>query len=146
MGFLADFMPFYPKPSARSRRQSTPYDIDRALQVELHGHPDLETRRADSGELVLRVPRQLHPAERLLGRLFGSTAFRQLVLDKYGEYLITEGCKPGVMLGDVAARMADTFDIGLEEAKMGTIQVVRELMRRDFVFLVRPGNDVGNPS
>ena len=139
MGFLADFMPFYPKPGKGLRRAISKDAVERALTVELHANPDLEMRRADNGEMVLRVTRQLHAAERVLGRLLGSTPYRQLVVDTYGEFLITEGCKPGVLLSDVAARMADTFDIGLDAAKMGIVQVVRELMLRDFVFLVRPG-------
>jgi len=140
MGFLADFMPFYPKPAKGTRRTLAKCDVDRALAVELHAHPELEMRRADSGEMVLRVTRQLHAAERVLGRVLGSTPYRQLVVDAYGEFLITEGCKPGILLSDVADRLADTFDIALDDAKMGIIQVVRELMLRDFVFLVRPGD------
>ncbi|MBN2450675.1 MAG: hypothetical protein JXR77_09815, partial [Lentisphaeria bacterium] len=68
MGFLADFLPFYPKSASPRRRKAPRYDVDRALDVEMLPHPTLERRRADTGEVVLRITRQLHPAERLLGR------------------------------------------------------------------------------
>ncbi len=137
MGFLADFMPFYPKPERPRPALPRDVDIGRALNVELHRHPTLETRRADTGELVLRVRRHLHPAERFLGRFVHVNPFRQIVLDQYGEFLLTEGTKPGVRLAQVAEAMAQRFELKLEDARLGILHLVRELMVREFVFLVR---------
>jgi len=143
MGFLADFMPFYPKPERE--RSAVPRDVDiaRALDVELHRHPSLETRRADSGELVLRVRRQLHPAERFLARFVHVNPFRQIVLDQYGEFLLTEGTRPGVRLTQVAETMAERFGMKSEDAQRGILHLVRELMLREFVFLVRHESQSG---
>jgi hypothetical protein len=140
MGFFADFMPFYPKPDRGKPPLPAQVDIDRALDVELHGHPTLETRRADTGELVLRVRRQLHPAERFLARFVTINPYRQVVLDQYGEFLLREGQRPGVRLTEVAEAMAREFKVPLAEARLGIIHLVRDLMLREFVFLVRRGS------
>ncbi|NLF18693.1 MAG: hypothetical protein GX595_15785 [Lentisphaerae bacterium] len=139
MGFLANFMPFYPKPSKPRSGFRRQIDIDRALDVELHRHPTLETRRADSGELVLRVRRELHPMERFLSRFVKVDPFRQIVLDAHGEFLLTAATQPGVRLTQVAEAMAQEFKIDLPDARLGVIHLVRELMVRGFVFLVRHG-------
>lgn len=137
MGFFAEFMPFYPKSAPGKRRKPSKLDIDRALDVELHLNPTVEMRRADTGEMVLRVQRRQHPAERVFARFLGSTRHRQLVLDQYGEFLVTEGVQPGVRLSAVANAMAARFDLPLDTVQLGIIEVVKELMLKEFVFLVR---------
>ena len=136
MGFLSDFIPFYPKPKDATPRRPK-VDIDRALQVELHAHPTLEMHRAANGELVLRVERQLVPIERLFSRYVKINRQRRVVLDKCGEFMLREALKPDVTLADVAVSVTKEFDIELDQAKQGTIQVVKDLMLREFVFLVR---------
>ena len=135
MGFLSDFIPFYPKPKGASRR--TKIDVDKALLVELHGHPALEMHRAANGELVLRVERQLLPIEHFFSRYFNINRHRRVVLDQYGEFMLREALKPDVALADVAVSVAAEFDLDLEQAKQGIIQLVKDLMLREFVFLVR---------
>jgi hypothetical protein len=139
MGLLADLIPFYPKPERPSAGLPRGVDVERALDVEMHTHPSLETHRAANGELVLRVRRQLHPAERFLARFMKVAPCRHVVLDKYGEFLLTEGTRPGVRLAQVADAMAQRFGIPPEEARLGVLRLVRELMLREFVFLVRAG-------
>lgn len=146
MGFFADFMPFYPKEAHRgSLRKLSKADVERALDVEMHANPDLETRRADTGELVLRVRRQLHPAERFFGRMLGVKHHRQMVLDQYGEFLLEEATGAEVRLHQVAEKMATTFDLDIDKARIGIIHMVKELMLRDFVFLVRHDEPPGTP-
>lgn len=137
MGMLTDFIPFFPRRSEKSRQPRPAYDIDRALQVELHGHPTLEQHRAQNGELVLVTYRQMMSGEKLLSRFLKLNLRRRIVLDKHGAFMLTEALKPGVVLAQVAEKMAGEFGIDLEEAKRGVIQIVRDLMLRDFVFLVR---------
>lgn len=139
MGFLADFMPFYPRPERGRGDLPQDLDIASALDVEMHTHPSIETRRADTGELVVRVRRQLHPAEQFLGRFVKLKPYRQVVLDRQGEFLLTEGARPGVRLAEVAAAMARQFELKPEEARLGVIHLVRELMLREVVYLVRKG-------
>jgi hypothetical protein len=139
MGFLADFMPFYPKPDPRRGELPRHLDIESALDVEMHAHPSLEMRHADTGELVVRVRRQLHPAEQFLGRFVKLSPYRQVVLDQQGEFLLTEGTRPGVRLATVADAMARQFELKPEEARLGVIYLVRELMLREVVYLVRKG-------
>jgi|GEM_PF-1683651 len=137
MGLLADLIPFYPKPERPVADMPRGLDVERALDVEMHAHPSVETRRADNGELVLRVRRQLHPAERFLARFVKVEPVRHVVLDSHGEFLWTEGTRPGVRLAQVAAAMASRFGVAPEEARLGILRLVRELMVREFVFLVR---------
>jgi hypothetical protein len=139
MGFLADFMPFYPKPDRGRGELPRNLDIESALDVELHASPSIEMRRADTGELVVRVRRHLHPAEQFLGRFVKVNPYRQVVLDRHGEFLLTEGTRPGVRLAAVAAAMASQFELKPEEARLGIIHLVRELMLREVVYLVRKG-------
>ena len=139
MGFLADFMPFYPKPDRRRGDLPRGLDIESALDVEMHLHPSVETRRADTGELVVRVRRHLHPAEQFLGRFVKLNPYRQVDLDRHGEFLLTEGTRPGVRLAEVAAAMARQFELTSEAARLGVIRLVRELMLREVVYLVRRG-------
>ena len=139
MGFLADFMPFYPKPDRGRGELPCNLDIESALDVEMHAHPSIETRRADTGELVVRVRRHLHPAEQFLGRFVKLNPYRQVVLDQQGEFLLTEGTRPAVRLTAVAAAMAQHFELKPEEARLGVIHLVRELMLREVVYLVRKG-------
>jgi hypothetical protein len=139
MGFLADFMPFYPKPDRGRGELPRDLDIESALDVEMHTHPSIEMRRADSGELVVRVRRQVHPAEKFLGRFFKLNPYRQVVLDRHGEFLLTEGTRPGVRLAAAADAMARQFELKPEEARLGVIHLVRELMLREVVYLVRKG-------
>jgi hypothetical protein len=136
MGFIEELIPFYSKPGKRRRRRPK-YDVERALEVELHENPTCEHHRAANGDLVLMIQRRLHPAEKFLAKFFTLDRRRHIVLDRYGEFLITEGLKPGRKLADVAAMMAAEFDLDPEDAKLGVIQVVKELMLRDFVFVVR---------
>jgi hypothetical protein len=140
MGFLADFMPFYPKPDRGRGELPRNLDIESALDVEMHAHPSIETRRADTGEFVVRVRRHPHPAERLLGRFLKLNPYRQVVLDRQGEFLLTEGTRPGVRLAEVAAALARQFDLKPEQARLGVIHLVRELMLREVVYLVRKGS------
>jgi len=137
MGFLADFMPFYPKPRAKKKRKTPKYDVDRALDVELHAHPTMTQHRAANGDLVLCVQRQEHPIDRFMSRFFSVTKQRRIILDQYGEFLVTRGLKSGQKLSDVAVAMSKEFDIDLEEARAGIIQMVQNLMLREYVFLVR---------
>jgi hypothetical protein len=139
MGLLADLIPFYPKPQRLSAELPRGVDVDRALDVELHLHPSLDRRRAANGELILRVRRQLHPAERFLGRFVKLEPCRHVVLDQYGEFLLIEGTRPGVRLTQVAEAMARRFDLTPEAARLGVLRLVRDLMVREFVFLVRHG-------
>ncbi len=143
MGSWTDLIPFYPKGGPRPEGLPRGVDVERALDVELHAHPSLETRRAENGELILRVRRQLHPAERWLARFVTVRPFRHVVLDRYGEFLLTEGTRPGVRLGQVAEAMAERFGIAPEQARLGVLRLVRELMVREFVFLVRREGSAG---
>lgn len=143
MGFLADLIPFYPKPGRALGELPKALDVERALDVEVHAHPSVEARRADNGELVLRVRRQLHPAERFLARFVKVQPVRHVVLDACGEFLWTEATRPGVRLDAVAAAMATRFGMALDEARLGTLRLVRELMVREFVFLVRQNGGTG---
>ena len=136
MGFIEELIPFYSGPK-KKRRKRPKYDVDRALEVELHENPSCEHHRAANGELVLMIQRQLYPAENFLAKFFKIDRRRHIVLDRYGEFLVTEGVKPGRKLSEVAVRMAEEFDMDIEDAKLGVIQVVKELMLRDFVFVVR---------
>ncbi|MCK5804395.1 MAG: hypothetical protein KAI66_16270 [Lentisphaeria bacterium] len=136
MGFLADFMPFYPRGDGRKRKRPK-YDIERALDVELREHPSVEHHRAQNGELVLMVERPLHSAEQFLSRFFRIDRRRRIVLDEHGEFMLVTAAKPGHKLSHVAALMVKEFDVELEDAKAGIIQLVKELMVRGFVFLVR---------
>ena len=145
MGFLADFMPFYPKPDRGRGELPRDLDIEKALDVELHTHPSIETRRADTGEFVVRVRRQLHPAERFLGRFVKLNPYRQVVLDRLGEFLLTEGTRPGVRLTEVATAMSRQFEMKPEETRLGVIRLVRELMLREIVYLVRKGSAPATP-
>ena len=135
MGFIEEFLPFYDKNTRRRRKPK--YDVDRALDVRLHKHPTLEEHRAANGDLVLVVQRQLHPVEGFIARFLRVDRRRHIVLEKHGSFVFTEGTKPGVRLAQVAQTMAKEFGMDPEDAKMGTIHVVRELMLREFVFLVR---------
>jgi hypothetical protein len=135
MGFIEEFLPFYDK--NKRRRKKPKYDVDRALDVELHEHPTLEKHRAANGDLVLVVERELHPVEGFISRFFKVDRRRHIVLEKHGEFVLTEAAKPGVRLTQVAEAMAKEFDMDPEDAKLGTIHVVKELMLREFVFLVR---------
>lgn len=137
MGFIEELIPFYSGPKKKRRRRRPKYDVERALDVELHENPTCERHRAANGELVLMIQRQLHPAENFLAKFFTIDRRRHIVLDKYGEFLLTEGVKPGRRLSEVATLMAAEFDMDIEDAKMGVIQVVKELMLRNFVFVVR---------
>jgi hypothetical protein len=137
MGFIEELIPFYSKPGGKRRRRRPKYDVERALEVELHENPTCEHHRAANGDLVLMIQRQLHPAENFLSKFFRIDRRRHIVLDKYGEFLITEGLKSGRKLTEVASLMAVAFDMDPDDAKMGVIQVVKELMLRDFVFVVR---------
>ncbi|MBN2452571.1 MAG: hypothetical protein JXR77_19460, partial [Lentisphaeria bacterium] len=65
--------------------------------------------------------------------------YRQLVLDRVGEFVLDAAFEEGVRLVEVASRLAAEFDLPLEDAKLGVVELVRELMLRDFVFLVRKG-------
>ncbi len=140
MGFFADFMPFYPKPRPKRKRKSPKYDVERALDVELHAHPSLTQHRAANGDLVLCVERQLHPAEGFIARFVKVNRLRRIILDKHGEFLIARALEPGRKLSQVAAEMEREFDLEPEEAKMGIIQMVQELMLRGYVFIVREGS------
>ena len=136
MGFLADFIPFYPKsPPAKSKRPA--FDLERALQVEVHAHPTLEQHRADSGELVLVMRRKMFPGEGLVARFVKVDQRRRAVLDEYGEFMLTECLKPGTQLSQVAERLAAQYDVELEQAKRGVIEMIKKLMLREFVFLVK---------
>jgi hypothetical protein len=137
MGFIEELIPFYSKPGRKKPRKKPKYDVEHALDVELHANPTLEKHRAANGDLVLMIERRLHPAERFLARVFKIDRRRHIVLDKYGEFLLEEGTRPGRRLTQVAQQMAAEFDMDLDDAKMGVIQVVKELMLRDFVFIVR---------
>lgn len=122
------------------------FDVDRALEVELRVHPTVKKHRADNGELILMVQRDLHAAEKLLARFVRVNRERRIVLDKYGEFMLNTAVQPGVCLADVAEAMSGEFDIDLEHARMGVIQLVKELMLRGFVFLVQrppPSADAG---
>ena len=136
MGFIEEFLPFYDKNKPR-RRKKPKYDIDRALEVRLCPHPGLEQHRAESGELILVVERQLYPAERFISRFFKVDRRRHIVLEKHGEFILAEGTKPNVKLTQVAQALAKEFNLDLEDAKLGVIHVVKELMLREFVFLIR---------
>ena len=136
MGFFEDFMPFYPK-RLRSQGKRPKFDVERALQVEMHPHPTMEQHRAENGELILVVQRPMFPGEAFLSRFFTLKRMRRVVLDRYGEFLLTEGFKPRTTLAQVARQMADEFDLEPENAKQGVIRMVKSLMLRGFVFLVR---------
>jgi len=136
MGMLSDFIPFFPKSSEGGVRR-TKYDVDQALDVEVYGHPTLEQHVAENGEHVLVIYRQLMPGEKFLSRFVKLTGRRRIVLDEYGAYMLSEALKPGTKLAQVAERMAQEFDLDAEKAKQGVIQIVRDLMLRDFVFLIR---------
>jgi hypothetical protein len=144
MASLADFIPFYPRPERLPPELPRTLDVDRALDVEMHAHPSLEQRRAANGELVLRVRRQRHLAERFLARFVTVEPYRHAALDQYGEFLLTEGTRPGVLLAQVAEGMAQRFGLAPEDARLGTLRLVRELMLREFVFLVRQSATDGN--
>jgi hypothetical protein len=130
MGFLTNFIPFYP-------RKTPKYDLERALRVELHAHPNLERHRAQNGELILVTDRELYGIERLLARWFPINRKRRIVLDRYGEFMLDQCLAPGATLADAAAKLAQEFDLEPEKAKLGVVQLVRDLMLRGFVFLVR---------
>ncbi|OGV66816.1 MAG: hypothetical protein A3K18_30200 [Lentisphaerae bacterium RIFOXYA12_64_32] len=134
MNFLDAFMPFRPKRGAPKR---TSFDVDRALLVELHAHPSIEKHRAANGELILIVKRNLYPAEKFIARFFTVNPQRRIVLDKGGEFMLNEALKPNTRLADVAVKMSKEFNLDLEQAKLGVVQLVKELMLREFVFLVR---------
>lgn len=135
MGFIEEFMPFYDK--GKKRRKKPKYDVDRALDVQLCEHPELEKHRAANGELVLVVPRQPFPGEKFVSRFLKVDRRRHIVLEKHGEYILTEAAKPGMRLTQVAQNLAKEFGLELEDAKLGVIHVVKELMLREFVFLIR---------
>ena len=59
------------------------------------------------------------------------------MLDKGGEFMLNEALKPNTRLADVAVKMSKEFNLDLEQAKLGVVQLVKELMLREFVFLVR---------
>ena len=136
MGFLADFIPFYPKPKD-AKRPRTKFDVEKALQVELHAHPTLEMHQAENGELILRVKRELVPIERFFSRYVKINPYRRVVLDQHGEFMLRQALESEVTLAEVATRVAEKFDIELDQAKQGVIQLVKDLMLREFVFLVR---------
>ena len=135
MGFIEEFMPFYDK--NKRRHKKTKYDVDRALNVRLCKHPSLEEHTAANGDLVLVVQREMYPAERFLSRFFKVDRRRHIVLEKHGTFVFNEGTKPGVKLTQVAEALAKEFEMESEDARMGTIHVVKELMLREFVFLIR---------
>jgi len=135
MGFIEEFLPFYDK--NKRRRKKPKYDVDRALDVRLCEHPSLEQHRAQNGELVLVIQRQLFPAERFLSCFFKIDRRRHIVLEKHGDFIFTLGTQPGVKLTQVAAELAKEFGLDPEDAKLAVIHVVKELMLREFVFLIR---------
>ena len=136
MGFLADFIPFYPK--KRGAEPPRPkFDIERALQVEVHAHPTLEMHRAANGELIVVVQREFYPGEKFIARFVTTNRYRRVVLDRYGEFMLNECLKPGTTLAEVAVRMAQEFGLESEKAKLGVIHLVKDLMLRGVVFLVR---------
>jgi len=137
MGFWADFMPFHPRKGLDKHGKRPKFDVERALQVQVHAHPTLEQHRAANGDLVLVIQRKAFPGEEFLGRFFDLKRQRRIVLDQYGEFMLTECLKPKTTLADVAPKMARKFDIELDKAKLGVIELVKSLMLRDFVFLVR---------
>ncbi|NOY82835.1 MAG: hypothetical protein GXP31_17700 [Kiritimatiellaeota bacterium] len=138
MGFLSNLNPFRPGRTAEPPPLKQPkFDVDRALEVELREHPTLERRRAANGELILIVQRELHAAEKLLARVARVNRSRRIVLDKYGEFMLDAALKPGARLTDAAEAMAKEFDIDIERARLGVVQLVKGLMLRGFVFLVR---------
>lgn len=135
MGFIEEFLPFYDK--NKRRRKKPKYDIGRALDVRLRPFPGLEQHRTKQGELVLVIERRLYPAERFIARFFKVDRHRHIILEKHGEFVFVEGTKPGVKLTQVAAALAKEFDLEPEDAKLGVVHVVKELMLREFVFLIR---------
>jgi hypothetical protein len=142
MGFIEEFLPFYDK--GKRRRKKPKYDVERALDVRLLPHPSLEQHRAANGELVLVIQRQLHPVEGFISRFLKVDRRRHIVLEKHGEFVFLEGTKPDVRLAQVAEAMAKEFNLDPEDAKLGTIHVVKELMLREFVFLIREKDSAGS--
>lgn len=137
MGILGEMRPLWGKPAGKAKLPKVKYDVEYALNVHLHPHPEMTRHRAANGDLILCVERQLHPVERIFARFLKFRKLRRIVLDRYGEFMLTEALKPENTLGDVAAAMAAEFGIELEHAKRGVIQMVQELMLREFVFLIR---------
>ncbi len=147
MGFPANLNPFRPKRAAEPPPLKQPkFNVDRALEVELREHPTLKRQRAANGELILVVQRELHAAEKLLTRFVRVNRARRIVLDKYGEFMLDAALKPGARLTDAAEAMAREFDIDIERARLGVIQLVKNLMLRGFVFLVRSPQSAGGRS
>jgi len=141
VGFLADFIPFYPKKSAHRTLPRPRFDMERALGVMVRPHPSLEEHRAANGELIVSVERELHPTERFLDRFVSiRRRRRRIVLDQYGEFLLHEAARPGVTLGDAADRMAEEFGLDRETARLGAVHLVRDLLLRGVVFLIRPAD------
>lgn len=136
MRSLSEFIPFYPKRD-RDRLPPPKFNVERALQIEVHAHPTLERQRAANGELILTVERELLPPERFLARFLPVNRRRRIVLDRYGEFMLAECLKPGARLAAVAERLAREFQIEPEKARRGAVLLVKDLLLRGFVFLVR---------
>ena len=133
---FTDFIPFYPKRD-QDRLPPVPFDVERALQVEVHAHPSLTRQRAANGDLILTVERQMHPAEAFVARFLPVNRRRRIVLDKCGEFMLEACLTPGTRLAAVAERLATEFQIGRDKARQGVILLVKDLLLRGFVFLVR---------
>ncbi|MBT3375028.1 MAG: hypothetical protein HN742_23875 [Lentisphaerae bacterium] len=136
MSFLTSFNPFRRKKSD-PKLPKPKFDVQRALDVEVHAHPSLEQHRAANGELMVMIRRHVFPAERWLGRWFKLNQRRRLLLDQHGEFVLTHSLRDGATLRNVADEMATEFEWDKERAELGVIHLVKALMLREFVFLVR---------
>ena len=136
MSLFPSFNPFSRK-KADPKLPKPKFDVQRALEVEVHAHPSLEQHRAANGELVVMIKRQVFPVERWLGRWFKLNQRRRILLDQHGEFVLTHSVQPGVTLRQVADGMAEEFGWDIERAELGVIHLIKNLMLREFVFLVR---------